>query len=293
MAKPTVEANGFHPGHALQAHPPLGEDGREAHTAPVKVAADGVSIGYRTGDRGSFLAVDDVSFNVYAAELMCIIGPSGCGKSSLLHAMAGLTSVTRGQILIDGRQVTAPSPDRAVVFQRPCLLPWRTVHANVTYGLELKAHRKDYGRRIDSTWVDELLELVGLAAYRDRRPGELSGGMQQRVNLARALAVRPSALLMDEPFSALDAYLRSELQVAIRKLMPQLNVTVVFVTHDIREALLLADRVIVMSSSPGKIADTISVDLPPDRDRTILRSGACTDYEDYIESLLGVSTGSA
>ena len=201
----------------------------------------------------------DIGLEVFEGELVCIVGPSGCGKSTLLNAVDGLIEVTEGTILVDGRTIDGPGPDRAMVFQHDSLFPWRTVLQNVMYGLDLqgrlgKAERKD--RALD------LVELVGLRGFADHYPHELSGGMRQRVNIARALVMQPQLLLLDEPFAALDAQTREFMQVELLKILARARTTALFVTHQISEAVFLANRVVVLSARPAHIKETIEIDLP-------------------------------
>ena len=201
----------------------------------------------------------DIGLEVFEGELVCIVGPSGCGKSTLLNAVDGLVEVTEGTILVDDRIVDGPGPDRAMVFQHDSLFPWRTVLQNVMYGLDLqgrlgKAERKDRALH--------LVELVGLRGFADHYPHELSGGMRQRVNIARALVMQPQLLLLDEPFAALDAQTREFMQVELLKILARARTTALFVTHQISEAVFLANRVVVLSARPAHIKETIEIDLP-------------------------------
>lgn len=247
-----------------------------------------VTISYGVDSNRKTIAVSNINLTVFEREFICIIGKSGCGKSSLLHAVGGLVKPIGGRISVNGKQIEGPTAECALVFQRPCLLPWRTVRNNVLYGLQLRSQKRRLNNIPVDEWVDKLLTLVDLKEFEAARPNELSGGMQQRVNLARALAVRPEVLLMDEPFSALDAQLRAEMQIAVREIARQLELTVIFVTHDIREALILADRIIIVGERPGKVIDELDIELPSQRDRSIVRTTRCLEYEDYIESVLAL-----
>jgi len=210
-------------------------------------------------------ALDRVSFHVDEGEFVSIVGPSGCGKSTLLSVIDGLSPATGGQIILDGKNVNTPGRDRAMVFQEPSLLPWRTTLANITFGLEChNIHRHEARTR-----ARELISLVGLNGFSDVYPYQLSGGMQQRVNLARALAVDPEILLMDEPFAALDAQTRELMQAELLSVWKRTGKTVLFVTHQIDEAIYLADRVIVFTGRPGRVADIITPQLPRPRDLSI------------------------
>jgi len=219
---------------------------------------------YVERDGRQVLALSDVSVSVRDGEFMAIVGPSGCGKTTLLNIVAGLIPYDLGAVAIDGRRINGPGVDRAVVFQHASLLPWRTIAGNVRYGMELQ-------KRFDEPTMREraghLINLVGLSGFEKHYPSELSGGMQQRVNLARALAADPAVLLMDEPFAALDAQTREFMQAELLKIWSQARKTVVFITHQINEAVYLADRVTVMSARPGRVKGTI--DIPFDRPRAL------------------------
>jgi NitT/TauT family transport system ATP-binding protein len=206
-------------------------------------------------------ALEGIDLEVRENEFVTLVGRSGCGKSTLLRLIAGLLEPTSGEVRLGGAQVTGPSRDVAFMFQRSALLPWRTVIQNVMLPVEiLRLDRKTHRAR-----AEELLALTGLEGFEDRRPDELSGGMQQRVSLCRALVHNPSVLLMDEPFAALDALTREELSLELQRIWSEHRKTIVFVTHSIQEATLLADRIIVMSPRPGRIASIIEVDAPRPR----------------------------
>jgi ABC-type nitrate/sulfonate/bicarbonate transport system ATPase subunit len=208
-------------------------------------------------------ALLDIDLDVAEREFVCILGPSGCGKSTLLNIVAGFLAPGAGRVLVDGRPVTAPGADRGVVFQEYVLFPWLTVAGNVEFGPVLKSTPAAERRRV----VARYLELVGLAAHADKFPVQLSGGMKQRVAIARALANNPSIILMDEPFGALDAQTREVLQDELSRIQRVEHKTILFVTHSIREAVYLADRVVVMTSAPGRIKQVFAVKLPEIRDR--------------------------
>jgi NitT/TauT family transport system ATP-binding protein len=228
------------------------------------VVARGLSMRYERvigRERVRTSALDDVSFDIRPQEFVSIIGPSGCGKSTVVRIAAGLQRPTGGELRVGDRPITGPGTDRATVFQSPGLLPWRTIIKNVCMPLELAGLDK----REREARAMEYLELVGLAGFRDHYPRELSGGMQQRVGLARALAVRPRVLLMDEPFGNLDAISRQRMQDELLRIWEHAKTTVIFVTHAIDEAILLSDRVIVMG--PGAIVHEATIDLPRPRSR--------------------------
>ena len=211
----------------------------------------------RYGGKAGVLALDQVDLAIAEGEFVALLGPSGCGKSTLLNLVAGFEPLTSGSMLFDGHQVDRPGPERAVVFQEASLLPWLNVWENVVFGPVVQGLSvQDYEPR-----AKEILELVGLEAFHDALPVQLSGGMRQRVGIARALVMQPSALLMDEPFGALDAQTRLSMQQLLLDVWQRLKVTVLFVTHDIDEAILLADRVCVMTARPGRITRDIPITL--------------------------------
>jgi NitT/TauT family transport system ATP-binding protein len=226
-----------------------------------RVAVEGVAKTYEDGD---VRALDGVSFAVADGEFVCIVGPSGCGKTTLFRIIAGLASPTDGEVLLSGAPVTGPTPDLGIVFQEYHLFPWRTARGNVAFGLEQSALPADER----AARVDEMLELVGLEGSGDAYPRELSGGMKQRVGIARALAVDPELLLMDEPFGSVDAQTRATLHAELLDVWSATGKTVLFVTHDVAEAVTLADRVVVMTPGPGRVKELIDVDLPRPRERT-------------------------
>ena len=207
------------------------------------------------------LALDGVDLSIAHREFVCLLGPSGCGKTTLLKAIAGLVTLDSGEIFINGLPVTGPGSDRAMVFQDFALLPWADVLSNVAFGLELRGVAK----AVRETAARELIARVGLAGFERHYPRQLSGGMQQRVGLARALAVNPEILLMDEPFGALDAQTRRLLQEDLLALLQATPHTVVFVTHSVEEAVLLADRVVMLTPRPGRVRDIVTIDLPRPR----------------------------
>jgi NitT/TauT family transport system ATP-binding protein len=240
-------------------------------------------VAYRNRDTGlDDIAVENISFSIRPHEFVCMVGASGCGKSSVLNVVAGLLKAASGTVVINGQPIDGPGNNRSVVFQSPALLPWRTALENASYGLELRGMNKREARER----AKEMLELVGLADRAGLYPHELSGGMQQRVNLARALAVDPEILLLDEPFAALDAQTRETMQVELLRIWSATRKTSLFVTHQIDEAVLLADRIIVMGRSPGRIREIIAVDLPRPRDEEIKRSRRFMEYEDRIRQLI-------
>jgi NitT/TauT family transport system ATP-binding protein len=224
-------------------------------------------------------ALTHVDLDVAEREFVCLLGPSGCGKSTLLNIVAGFLAPTSGRVLVDDRPVTGPGADRGVVFQEYVLFPWLTVAGNVEFGLKLKGAAADERR----STVARYLDLVGLAAHADKFPVQLSGGMKQRVAIARALANHPAIVLMDEPFGALDAQTREVLQDELSRIQRLEHKTIVFVTHSIREAVYLADRVVVMTSAPGRIKAVFEIKLPEARDRF---APEFTRYESEITRLV-------
>ncbi|MBI3079358.1 MAG: ABC transporter ATP-binding protein [Deltaproteobacteria bacterium] len=225
-----------------------------------------------------FEVLQEVNLDIQAGEFLTIVGPSGCGKTTLLRILDGLVRPSRGRILLDGHEVTEPGFDRAFVFQRGGLFPWRTVLGNVAFGLETRG--EPAAGRVRR--AQELLRLVGLEGFAHYYPHQISGGMQQRVNLARALAVNPEVLLMDEPFAALDAQTREIMQRELLRIWRAERKTVVFVTHQIDEAIYLSDRVVVMSARPGRIKMLASVDLPRPRDIDLKRTSEFLKYAKEI-----------
>ena len=220
-----------------------------------------VSITFGKGS-DTYQATEKTSIEIKAGEFVCILGPSGCGKSTLLNAIAGYVDPTTGSVAVDGEAVKGPGPDRGMVFQQYSLLPWKTVYENVAFGPRVAGHTRTEAGSTANTF----LELVGLKKFGNRYPAELSGGMQQRVGIARALANYPSVLLMDEPFGALDAQTRLMMQESLLDIWRKFGTTVVFVTHDVDEAVFLADRVLIMSAAPGRIIEDVKVGL--ERPRT-------------------------
>jgi len=199
----------------------------------------------------------DINFQVRRREFICVLGQSGCGKSTLIRLLAGLEQATTGAVELDEKPVEGPGPDRGMVFQSYTLFPWLTVKSNVMFGLQQKGTPKDKAEEEARRWVD----LVGLTQFQDAYPYQLSGGMKQRVAIARALANQPRVLLMDEPFGALDAQTRSQMQFHLKQIWMNVDVTIVFITHDLDEAVLMADRIILLSARPGRIAEIIEVPI--------------------------------
>lgn len=228
------------------------------------ISVEGVSKVYELKDKSSSVALEKVDLSVEEGKFICLLGPSGCGKTTLLNMIAGFDKPSTGVIKINGNEVNQPSIDRVAIFQNFGLLPWRTVIKNVELGLE----SKDFDEKKRREIAEEYLGLVGLSDYRQYHPNQLSGGMQQRIAIARALAVDPEILFMDEPFGALDAMTRMTMQDEIERIWQEKKKTVIFVTHDIEEAVFLADKIIVMTAGPGKVKKIIDVPLARKRNRT-------------------------
>lgn len=237
-------------------------EGYESKTNAPVIEVDGVSKRYDA--RTTVQALRDVSLTVADGEFVCLVGPSGCGKTTLFRLVAGLESPTDGEIFVSGARVTGPGIDRGMVFQEYNLFPWKTVEGNVRFGLDRPACEcSDCTSR-----VEELVDLVGLTGFEDAHPKDLSGGMKQRVAVARALAVDPEILLMDEPFGSIDAQTRDRLQHELLDIWQRTGKTVLFVTHEIEEAVTLADRIVVFGRNPGHVVTTIDVDMERPRERT-------------------------
>jgi NitT/TauT family transport system ATP-binding protein len=248
-----------------------------------KLEAQDIRLAYAQPRTGTELtALDGVDLQVMDGEFVAIVGPSGCGKTTFLSVVDGLIAATGGRVLVDGAVVTRPGPDRAIVFQDASLLPWRTVLGNVRYGLECL----DVRTREADARAEKLIALVGLSGFEHHYPHELSGGMQQRVNLARALVVDPKILLMDEPFASLDAQTRKLMQEELTRIWVQARKTVLFITHQIDEAIYLADRVVVFSGRPGRVKDSIAVDIERPRPIGVKRQARFHALEDRIWGLI-------
>jgi NitT/TauT family transport system ATP-binding protein len=233
-------------------------------------------------------ALVDVTLSVEDGEFVAVVGPSGCGKTSLMNIVAGLLPYDEGSVSIDGKKIYGPGVDRAVVFQHSSLLPWRTIAGNVRYGMEMQ-RRFDAAAMKDRT--DRFIKLVGLSGFENHYPSELSGGMQQRVNLARALAADPVVLLMDEPFAALDAQTREFMQSELLKIWAKAQKTVLFITHQINEAVYLADRVIVMSARPGRVKGVFQIPFGRPRGLELKRDPKFLQLEDSIWKLIEEEAG--
>lgn len=246
------------------------------------IQATEITLTFRPKNREPVPAIGGLTLDVATGEFVSIVGPSGCGKSTFLNVLLGLLKPDKGEIHLDGKRISGPGPERAMVFQEFGLLPWRTVLANVELGLELKGLAVDIRRKR----ARELIQLVGLTAFEGHYPHELSGGMKQRVGLARALATEPEVLLMDEPFAALDAQTRDLMQAELLQLWDRAKKTVIFVTHSIEEAAYLSDRVVIMSARPGRVKEILRIHLPRPRDYEMRLSPEFNEIKSRIWSTL-------
>ena len=253
----------------------------------VKLKIDNVYKEYQ-GRNGKTVALNGVNLDIMENEFICVVGPSGCGKSTLLNIIAGLLEPTSGAAYLDGKQIEGTGVERGVVFQQYALFPWLTVRQNIAFGL----HNKKMPKREIDELVEKYVRMVALEEFLDSYPKELSGGMKQRVALARAYAMNPSLLLMDEPFGALDAQTRAQLQADLLELWEEENKTCFFITHDVEEAVLLAQRVVIMSARPGRISRIVDVDIPYPRTQKTRLNARFTElkndiwatvYDEYLE----------
>ncbi|PYE85343.1 ABC transporter ATP-binding protein [Pseudoroseicyclus aestuarii] len=260
-------------------------------SAPKTAAADplitcrSLNKVYKTRSGDAVDALVDLNFDIAKGEFISVVGPSGCGKSTLLKIMAGLLDYTSGDIAISGKAVTGPSPQNGLVFQQPNLLPWKTIAENVYFPVEIQQGR----RAVNMTLVRELMSMVGLKGFEGKYPHELSGGMQQRAAIVRALVQDPAVLLMDEPFGALDAMTRDMMNVELLKIWSKHRKTVIFITHSIPEAVFLSDRVIAMTPRPGEIAEIIPIDLPRPRPLDVVNTPEFGAYAKRLRRLLNAN----
>ena len=236
---------------------------------PTHLELSGVGISFPS-DKGLFCALQNVNLKIAKGEFVSLIGHSGCGKSTVLNIVAGLYQATTGGVILDGREVNAPGPERAVVFQNHSLLPWLTCYQNIELAVQ-QVFRGIKSRAEMREWIEHNLDLVHMSHARDKRPGEISGGMKQRIGIGRALAMQPKVLLMDEPFGALDALTRAHLQDSLMEIHAELGNTVIMITHDVDEAVLLSDRIVMMSNGPAAtVGDILAVELERPRERMAL-----------------------
>jgi len=256
----------------------------DKHTHKTHLELTDVSIEFPT-KKGPFKALDKVNLKIAKGEFVSIIGHSGCGKSTVLNIVAGLYKATQGGVILNGKEVDEPGPDRAVVFQNHSLLPWLTVFQNVELAVRAVFKGKKSKQEMKE-WILHNLKLVHMDHAIDKRPAELSGGMKQRVGIARALAMEPTVLLMDEPFGALDALTRAHLQDSVMEIQADLNNTVIMITHDVDEAVLLSDKIVMMTNGPAAtVGEVLKVELARPRDRLVLARDE--QYNDYRSQVLG------
>jgi NitT/TauT family transport system ATP-binding protein len=232
--------------------------------------------------QGRITALKDINFKTHKREFVCVIGPSGCGKSTLIRILAGLETKTSGHVLLDGKEVSEPGPDRGMVFQGYTLFPWLNVKRNVMFGLEVAGRAQASAEEEARQWIN----LVGLSKFENSYPHQLSGGMKQRVAIARALANQPRILLMDEPFGALDAQTRSKMQSYLMEIWKNIDITILFITHDLDEAIYLADRILVLKAHPGEVQELIEVPVPQPRSPDQLLSPEFLATKKRLEELI-------
>jgi NitT/TauT family transport system ATP-binding protein len=260
--------------------------GTSTDRAPALIQARGLSKTYVTGS-GEVTALKSLDFEIYDGEFVSVVGQSGCGKSTLLKVLAGLLPYTAGSVELNGKPLRGPTPQAAVVFQAPVLLPWRTVLDNVLLPSEFRKWPMANYRQSAA----DLLAMVGLSEFAQRYPFELSGGMQQRTAIVRALVQDPRLLLMDEPFGALDAMTREQMNLELMRIWSKSDKTVIFITHSIAEAIFLSDRVIAMTARPGTIADVITINLPRPRELSVINTDRFGRYAAKLRSLLDAKEG--
>ena len=268
------------PDYRLQA-PEVAARFRKISERPVVLTVDHLSREF-PGDHRPIVALRDISFTVHRREFVCVIGPSGCGKSTLIRLVAGLDEQTAGHLSVDGHEVHGPGPDRGMVFQSYSLFPWLTVTGNVMFGLQMQGMDRGQAESEALQWI----ELVGLGRFKNSYPAQLSGGMKQRTAIARALAPNPRVLLMDEPFGALDAQTRAQMQAHLLDIWRNVDVTVLFITHDLDEAIFLADRILVLKANPGEVQEVIEVPVPRPRSLTQLNSPEFLATRRRLEELI-------
>jgi NitT/TauT family transport system ATP-binding protein len=261
--------------------PEVAQHFAEVRQRPVVMTVGGVGRVFESA-QGPVTALRNIEFEVHQRELISVIGPSGCGKSTLIRIVSGLESCTSGAVLIDGKPVVGPGPDRGMVFQAYTLFPWLTVKQNVMFGPNMKGAAKGSAEKQALEW----LRLVGLTRFSDHYPNQLSGGMKQRVAIARALANEPRILLMDEPFGALDAQTRASMQAHLIRICASVDITVMFITHDLDEAIYLSDRIVVLGAHPGRVLEIIEVPVPRPRTTDQFLSGPFLATKARLEELI-------
>jgi NitT/TauT family transport system ATP-binding protein len=254
------------PDYRVQA-PAVAERFAKLRQRPIVLEIDRLGRQF-AGEPGPVTALRDISLKIHRREFVCVIGPSGCGKSTLIRIIAGLDEQTSGRMLVDNKETSGPCPERGMVFQGYTLFPWLTVKRNIMFGLEMEGMQRDQADAEARQWI----ELVGLGKFANTYPHQLSGGMKQRVAIARALAPNPRVLLMDEPFGALDAQTRAQMQAHLLEIWRNVDVTILFITHDLDEAVFLADRIVVLKANPGEIQEIIEVPVP--RPRSLAQSSS-------------------
>lgn len=265
----------------LQMAPEVAARFERLKQRPVALEVKGLTKHFDT-PKGTVVALEDVSFAVHKREFMTVIGPSGCGKSTLVRILAGLETPTQGEVLVAGEPVSGPGPDRGMVFQSYTLFPWLTVKENVMFGPRMAGSSSTSAEREARQWID----LVGLSRFENSYPNQLSGGMKQRVAIARALANQPKVLFMDEPFGALDAQTRSSMQSHLLEIWKNVDITVVFITHDLDEAVYLADRILVLDAHPGRVKEMTEVPVPRPRSMEQLFEPIFGDTRLHIDHLI-------
>ena len=246
----------------------------------MKLVIDNVSKNFIDPQGKQLSVLENVSLTVHSEEFVALVGPSGCGKSTILNIIAGLLEPTEGHVYVDGKEVEGPGPERGVVFQQYALFPWLTVRKNVKFALDMRGIK---GPEADAV-VDKYLKMVDLEKFADHYPKELSGGMKQRVAIARAYAAEPQVLLMDEPFGALDAQTRTQLQTELLETWEKEQKTCFFITHDVEEAIILGQKVVIMSARPGRIKEVVDIDIPYPRDQETKMSPRFLELKNYIWS---------
>jgi NitT/TauT family transport system ATP-binding protein len=286
-ATPAEERSGPYIAVAPPPDATVTERFRKIRERPVVLEARNLDKHFQTPSGGTTIALDQINFQVHRREFITVIGPSGCGKSTLVRILAGLDTQTAGEVLVDGKPVRGPGRDRGMVFQGYTLFPWLTVTRNVMFGLKMGGMGDDEARSQALLWIG----MVGLEKFADAYPHQLSGGMKQRVAIARALANRPRILLMDEPFGALDPRTRMQMQSYLLQIWQNVNITIVFITHDLDEAVLLADRVVVLGAPDaahrgGHLVQILDVPLPSPRDVDVVRQPAFAAVREHLDHLV-------
>ncbi|WP_298141960.1 ABC transporter ATP-binding protein [uncultured Acinetobacter sp.] len=256
----------------------------QIYQRPVILEAKNLSQVFQQGQTQRTI-LNQINLQIHKREFICVIGPSGCGKSTLSRVVAGLDGYSSGMLLVDGQTVTGPSPERGMVFQGYTLFPWKTVKENVMFGPLMKGESHPLAEAQAREWIN----IIGLEQYANQYPYQLSGGMKQRVAIARALVNQPKILLMDEPFGALDPHTRQKMQKHLMDLWTNIDITIIFVTHDMDEAILLADRIVALKANPGEIKEIIEVGLPRPRDAEVMQSEAFKQLRQRVDALVHVT----